>query len=199
MDFQSPPGNPFEAFAQWFSEAEQAEPDEPGAMSLASVDGGGMPNVRIVLLKAVSAEGFVFYGNLESAKGEELAASGKAALCFHWKSLRRQVRARGAVRPVSDAEADEYHASRPRGSQIGAWASSQSRPLADRETLEGLVSEFENRYAGRDVPRPAHWSGWLARPLEVEFWQEGAFRLHDRIVYRRSGYDADWEAVRLFP
>ena len=199
MDFQSPPDNPLTAFAAWLSEAEKTEPNDPNAMSVATVDTQGMPNVRVVLLKGVSDEGFVFYTNLESAKGQELGMTAKAALCFHWKSLHRQVRVRGDVEQVSDAEADAYYASRARGSQIGAWASQQSTPLSDRETLEARVAEFEEKFANQDVPRPSHWSGWLIKPQEIEFWQDGDFRLHDRIVYRRPDDVSDWQTVRLFP
>lgn len=199
MDFQSPPDNPLTAFAAWLSEAEKTEPNDPNAMSVATVDTQGMPNVRVVLLKGVSDEGFVFYTNLESAKGQELGMTAKAALCFHWKSLHRQVRVRGEVEQVSDAEADAYYASRARGSQIGAWASQQSTPLSDRETLEARVAEFEEKFANQDVPRPSHWSGWLIKPQEIEFWQDGDFRLHDRIVYRRPDDVSGWQTVRLFP
>lgn len=199
MDFQSPPDNPLTAFAAWLSEAEKTEPNDPNAMSVATVDTHGMPNVRVVLLKGVSDEGFVFYTNLESAKGQELGMTAKAALCFHWKSLHRQVRVRGEVEQVSDAEADAYYASRARGSQIGAWASQQSTPLSDRETLEARVAEFEEKFANQDVPRPSHWSGWLIKPQEIEFWQDGDFRLHDRIVYRRPDDVSGWQTVRLFP
>ncbi|EJW22065.1 pyridoxamine 5'-phosphate oxidase [alpha proteobacterium IMCC14465] len=199
MDFQSPPDNPLTAFAAWLSEAEKTEPNDPNAMSVATVDTQGMPNVRVVLLKGVSDEGFVFYTNLESAKGQELGMTAKAALCFHWKSLHRQVRVRGDVEQVSDAEADAYYASRARGSQIGAWASQQSTPLSDRETLEARVAEFEEKFANQDVPRPSHWSGWLIKPQEIEFWQDGDFRLHDRIVYRRPDDVSGWQTVRLFP
>lgn len=199
MDFQSPPDNPLTAFAAWLSEAEKTEPNDPNAMSVATVDTQGMPNVRVVLLKGVSDEGFVFYTNLESAKGQELGMTAKAALCFHWKSLHRQVRVRGDVEQVSDAEADAYYASRARGSQIGAWASQQSTPLSDRETLEARVAEFEEKFANQDVPRPSHWSGWLIKPQEIEFWQDGDFRLHDRIVYRRPDDVSGWQTARLFP
>ena len=199
MNFQSPPDNPITVFAEWLSEAEKTELNDPNAMSVATVDSFGMPNVRVVLLKGVSDEGFVFYTNLESAKSQELSSSGKAALCFHWKSLNRQVRVRGDVEQVSDDEADQYYASRARGSQIGAWASQQSTPLSDRETLEARVKKFEEKFADQDVPRPAHWSGWLIKPQQIEFWQDGEFRLHDRIVYRRDGEMLDWATTRLFP
>ena len=199
MNFQSPPDNPITAFAEWLSEAEKTELNDPNAMSIATVDSFGMPNVRVVLLKGLSDEGFVFYTNLESAKSQELSSSGKAALCFHWKSLNRQVRVRGDVDQVCDDEADQYYASRARGSQIGAWASQQSTPLSDRETLEARVKKFEEKFADQDVPRPAHWSGWLIKPQQIEFWQDGEFRLHDRIVYRRDGEMLDWAITRLFP
>ena len=188
---------PFGVFADWLRAAEARELNDPNAMSLATVGPDGMPNVRIVLLKGFDAQGFVFYTNLESAKGEELAAAGKAALCFHWKSLRRQVRVRGTIERVSDAEADAYYASRPRLSRIGAWASRQSRPLDERATLERRVKDLEAEYDGRDIPRPPHWSGTRVMPDTVEFWQDGAFRLHDRCVFTRA--DDGWRTTRLYP
>lgn len=199
MNFQSPPDNPITAFVAWLSEAEKTEMNDPNAMSVATVDDIGMPNIRVVLLKGVNDDGFVFYTNLESAKSNELSSSHKAALCFHWKSLNRQVRVRGKVEQVCDEDADQYYASRSRGSQIGAWASKQSTPLLDRETLEARVKEFEEKFADQKVPRPTHWSGWLIKPQEIEFWQDGDFRLHDRIVYRRSNDTSDWQTTRLFP
>lgn len=188
---------PFSVFADWLKTAEAHEPNDANAMSLATVDARGMPNVRIVLLKGLDARGFVFYTNLESAKGNELAATGKAALCFHWKSVRRQVRVRGTIERVSNDEADAYYASRPRQSRIGAWASEQSRPLDARATLEARVAELEARYEGEDIPRPPHWSGTRVVPETVEFWQDGAFRLHDRCLFARAG--DGWSRQRLYP
>jgi pyridoxamine 5'-phosphate oxidase len=173
-------------------------------MALATVDPAGLPNVRMVLLKGVDgphhpARGFVFYTNLGSAKGRELAASPRAALLFHWKSLRRQVRARGPVTPVSAEEADQYFATRPRLSRIGAWASDQSRPLESRFALEKRVAEVTARYAIGEIPRPAHWSGFRLTPVEIELWRDRPFRLHDRVVFRRSDPAQPWTKTRLYP
>ncbi|MBT3330090.1 MAG: pyridoxamine 5'-phosphate oxidase [Rhodospirillaceae bacterium] len=184
-------------FNGWLAEAEKGEPNDATAMSLATVDGDGMPNVRMVLLKAVDAQGFVFYTNLESAKGTELQGAGKAALCFHWKSLRRQVRVQGAIEVVNDGEADEYFASRAKDSQIGAWASQQSRPLPDRFALEKAVAVYAAKYALSTVPRPAYWSGFRLIPQRFEFWQDKPFRLHDREVYLPDG--DSWRTEKLFP
>lgn len=193
------PGGPIQHFQEWFSEAVAREPNDPDAMALATVDSSGLPNVRMVLLKDVSAAGFVFYTNLESAKGEELAGNPRAALCFHWKSLRRQVRVRGSVAPVSESEADAYFATRPKDSQIGAWASRQSRPLEGRFALEREIARFTAKHALSKVPRPAHWSGFRVQPLIIEFWRDRPFRLHDRLVYRRASLTAPWTTQRLFP
>jgi pyridoxamine 5'-phosphate oxidase len=165
-------------------------------MALATVDGDGMPNVRTVLLKAHGADGFVFFTNFESAKGRELIAHPKAALCIYWKSLHRQVRARGAISQVTAKEADAYFATRSRGSQVGAWASQQSQPLASREALEKAAAEVEKRFP-LEVPRPPHWSGFRLTPIEIEFWQAGEFRLHDRVVFRNRG--GGWEKTLLYP
>ncbi|MFN3744223.1 MAG: pyridoxamine 5'-phosphate oxidase [Hyphomicrobiaceae bacterium] len=195
---------PFALFAQWLGEAEASEPNDPNAMALATVGADGLPNVRMVLLKGVDGadaapRGFVFYTNLESAKGRELAGSPKAALCFHWKSLRRQVRVRGIVSAVSDAEADQYFATRARGSRLGAWASAQSRPLESRFALEKAVAAVTARYAIGEIPRPPHWSGFRVAPLEIEFWHDRPFRLHDRLVFRRADVRGSWEKQRLYP
>ena len=191
--------DPFDTFAAWFEEAKASEISDPNAMALATVDASGLPNVRMVLLKGVDPEGFVFYTNFESAKGRELLAAGKAALLFHWKSLRRQVRVRGAVTTVTDDEADAYFASRPRGSRIGAWASQQSRPLESPHALERKVAEYTARFGIGEIARPAAWSGFRLAPVEIEFWREGKFRLHERHVYRRTDAAADWATERLYP
>ncbi|PTW62161.1 pyridoxamine 5'-phosphate oxidase [Breoghania corrubedonensis] len=191
--------DPFRIFSEWFVDAEAAEINDPNAMSLASVDETGLPNVRMVLLKDVDPRGFVFYTNYESAKGRELLGQGKAALCFHWKSLRRQVRVRGPVTPVSGEEADTYYASRARGSRIGAWASKQSRPLESRFALEKEVAKFTAKFGFGEIPRPPHWSGFRLEPVEIEFWQDRPFRLHDRLRFRRENADTPWSTQRLYP
>ncbi|MNN43276.1 Pyridoxine/pyridoxamine 5'-phosphate oxidase [compost metagenome] len=188
---------PFGLFAEWLEAAKAAEPNDANAMTLATLDAEGMPDARIVLLKDVDARGFTFFSNQESAKGEQLWAHPAAALVFHWKSLRRQVRVRGVVEPVSAAEADAYFASRARESRIGAWASDQSRPLDSRAVLEARVAEQTENFDGQDVPRPDRWSGWRIVPQQVEFWRDRAFRLHDRLRFERDG-DA-WLRTRLWP
>lgn len=190
---------PFELFSAWMAEAEKAELNDPNAMALASSDSDGLPNVRMVLLKGFDQRGFVFYTNTESHKGGEVGASMKAALLFHWKSLRRQVRVRGPVEMVSDAEADAYFQSRPRDSRIGAWASQQSRPLESRVALEEAAAFYAAKYAVGEVPRPPHWTGFRVMPTYLEFWKDGAFRLHDRIVFKRPALADDWTRERLFP
>jgi len=192
-----PPDQPLELFAAWLAEAEAEELNDPTAMALASVGADGMPSLRMVLLKGFDERGFVFYTNLESRKGEQLRAHPKAALLFHWKSLRRQVRIEGAVSPVGDSEADEYFTSRPRQHQIGAWASDQSRPLSGRFELEKRVAQFAAKFGVGTVPRPPHWSGFRVAHERIEFWRDGAFRLHDRLVYHRDG--AIWRTERLYP
>ncbi|MER2604603.1 MAG: pyridoxamine 5'-phosphate oxidase [Siculibacillus sp.] len=190
---------PFRLFAEWLRDAEAKEPNDPNAMALASVDETGLPDVRMVLLKGFDEAGFVFYTNFESKKGVELLASAKAALLFHWKSLRRQVRVRGTVEVVSDAEADAYFASRPRASRIGAWASRQSRPLESRFALEKAVAEYGMKHAIGEVPRPPHWSGFRVVPSAIEFWHDRPFRLHDRLEFTRPRPGAPWDKTRLYP
>ena len=193
------PDEPLHLFHEWFEAAKLKEPNDPNAMSLATVDPSGQPNVRMVLLKDYDERGFVFYTNCESTKGRELTATPKAALCFHWKSLRRQVRMRGPVEPVTAAEADQYFASRPRESRIGAWASRQSRPLESRFALEKSVAKYTARFALGQVPRPPDWSGFRICPLTFEFWKDRPFRLHERLLFTRSGPDAPWTTLRLYP
>ena len=189
--------DPFALFEEWFAEAMAKEPNDANAMALATVDETGLPDVRMVLLKGVDAGGFVFYTNLQSAKGRQLAASGKAALLFHWKSLRRQVRVRGAVSAVTPEEADAYFATRARPAQIGAWASEQSRPLPDRLALEKRIAEAGLRFGLGKVPRPPHWSGFRVEPQTIEFWRDRPFRLHERLVFEQVG--GRWTTRRLYP
>ncbi|WP_420561152.1 pyridoxamine 5'-phosphate oxidase [Tepidicaulis sp.] len=192
-------GNPFALFRDWLELAGEKEPNDPNAMALATADEDGLPDVRMVLLKGFDEAGFVFYTNLESDKGRELAANAKAALCFHWKSLRRQVRVRGQVERVSDAEADAYFATRAKDSQIGAWASRQSRPLESRFALEKEVAKYAAKYALKEVERPPYWSGFRIVPERIEFWRDRPFRLHDRLVFLREGPHGHWRTERLFP
>ncbi len=193
------PNEPFDLFETWFAEARAREINDPEAMALSTVDADGLPNSRMVLMKAVDARGFVFYTNAESAKGRELTGAGKAAALFHWKSLRRQVRVRGPVERVSEAESDAYFASRPRDSRIGAWASQQSRPLESRFALESAVARLAAKYALGDIPRPPHWYGFRILPVQFEFWSDRPFRLHERIDYRRAAPEGPWSKTRLYP
>lgn len=190
---------PFALFATWLKDAEASEINDPNAVALATVDADGLPNVRMVLLKGFDVRGFVFYTNFESQKGQEILGQKKAAMCFHWKSLRRQIRLRGDVEVVSDEEADEYYQSRPLGSRIGAWASKQSRPLEGRFALEKAVAEYTAKYALGNVPRPPHWSGFRIIPRSIEFWHDRKFRLHDRIEFRRDENGDGWSKVRMYP
>jgi pyridoxamine 5'-phosphate oxidase len=188
---------PFSLFGAWLKDAEAAEVNDPNALALATVDEDGLPNVRMVLLKGFDADGFVIYTNYESTKGRELLGQKKAAMVFHWKSLHRQIRIRGPVEPVSDAEADAYFDSRPRGSRIGAWASKQSRPLEGRFALEKAVAEYTAKFGIGSIPRPEYWSGFRLKPVSIEFWHDRPFRLHDRVEFIRA--DAGWEKVRKYP
>jgi pyridoxamine 5'-phosphate oxidase len=190
---------PFALFAAWFAEAAKSETNDPNAMALATVDAEGLPDVRMVLMKGFDTEGFVFYSHIASAKGRELAANPKAALLFHWKSLRRQVRIRGTVSPVTDAEADAYFATRPKQAQIGAWASKQSQPLESRFAFEQALALVAAKYVISEVPRPPGWSGWRIRPVRFEFWHDRPFRLHDRIEFSRSAPGTAWSKTRLYP
>lgn len=197
-------GEPFALFQSWLALAEKSEINDPNAVAVATVDGDGLPNVRMVLLKGVDPEGteargFLFYTNFEGTKGRELLAHPKAAMCFHWKSIERQVRVRGPVSVVSDAEADAYFASRHRLSRIGAWASRQSRPLESRFALESEVARYTAKFAVGEIPRPPYWSGFRLTPVEIEFWRSRPFRLHDRMVFRRDGPQGSWKKMRLFP
>lgn len=190
---------PFELFERWFKEAREKEPNDPNGMALATADASGFPDVRMVLLKGFDSAGFVFYTNSQSAKGAQLHENPRAALCFHWKSLRRQVRVRGDVSFVTDAEADAYFKSRDRGARLGAWASEQSRAMADRLALEKRIAEAALKYGVSEVPRPPHWRGYRLAPLSFEFWRDRPFRLHDRLVFQRDAVTASWRKSRLYP
>jgi len=191
--------DPFALFQSWLKEAESSEPSDPNAMALATAGPDGMPNVRMVLLKGVDAQGFVFYSNADSVKGAELAANPQAAINFHWKTLRKAVRAKGTITQVSDAEADAYFATRPKDSQIGAWASPQSRVMEGRFVFEKRLAEYGIKYGLTKVPRPPYWTGWRIAPLRIEFWRDRPFRLHDRLVYVRDNASNAWRTERLFP
>lgn len=190
--------DPFEIARRWLGEAESTEPNDPNAVALATVDADGLPNVRMVLLKEIEAAGFVFYTNYDSAKGRELSATGKAALVMHWKSLRRQIRVRGVVEREDGPQADEYFASRSLQSRLGAWASHQSHELSSRASLMAKVAKVTAKQ-GPNPPRPSFWGGFRIRPVEIEFWADGAFRLHDRFVWRRETLEKPWQIMRLNP
>lgn len=190
---------PFALFETWLNEAIKSEPNDPNAMALATVDPDGLPDVRMVLMKGFDTEGFVFYSHIASQKGRELAANPKAALLFHWKSLRRQVRIRGNVTPVTEAEADAYFATRPKQAQIGAWASKQSQELESRFAFEQAIAKVAARYVIGEVPRPSGWSGWRITPSRIEFWHDRPFRLHDRIEFRRDAAGQKWSKTRMYP
>jgi pyridoxamine 5'-phosphate oxidase len=191
--------DPFVLFSAWLKEAAAAEPCDPTAMTVATVDSDGLPNARMILLKGLDARGFVFYTNTTSQKGRELAARPVAALVFHWKSLNRQIRARGPVETVTAAEADAYFATRPKTAQIGAWASQQSSPLESRKVFERAVETTGKKFGDNIVPRPPYWSGYRVLPLTIEFWHDRPFRLHDRIEFRRDRLDAPWSKTRMYP
>jgi pyridoxamine 5'-phosphate oxidase len=189
--------DPFAIFLEWLGEAGESEPNDPNAMAVATADEHGLPDVRMVLLKGVDDTGFVFYTNLDSAKGRQLLASPKAALLFHWKTLRRQVRVRGQVERVTDAEADAYFATRARAAQIGAWASAQSQPMEGPLALEKSVARYGLKFGLATVPRPPHWSGFRVVPETLEFWRSRRFRLHERLLFARAG--GGWASSRLYP
>jgi pyridoxamine 5'-phosphate oxidase len=191
--------DPFSLFEEWFADAKGSEINDPHALALATVDADGLPDVRMVLMNGYDRRGFVIYTHMTGAKGLQMAHAPKAALVFHWKSLKRQVRVRGPVEIVSDAEADAYFASRPRDSRIGAWASLQSQPLDKRATFEDRIEALKTHYDGLDVPRPPHWTGYRICPLQIEFWHDRPFRLHDRIVFRRENADGGFTKTRLYP
>jgi pyridoxamine 5'-phosphate oxidase len=198
-DADKEPIDPFAVFEDWFADARVSEPNDPHAMALATVDSAGMPDVRMVLLNARDRRGFCFFTNFESAKGEQLLASKKAAICFHWKSLRRQVRMRGPVEVVTDSEADTYFATRPRRSQLGAHASRQSRPLGSKAELAERVDSLDQSLGADPVARPNNWSGFRLIPTSIEFWKDGEFRLHDRMLFTRDSASAPWTRRRLYP
>ena len=191
--------DPLELFADWYEEAKKNELNDPNAMSLATVDINGIPSVRIVLLKGFDVDGFVFYTNLQSRKANEFKNNPNVAVCFHWKSLQRQVRIEGQISKVSDKEADEYFKSRARLSRLGAWASKQSEILESRDHLLARLKTFEEKYDGETIPRPSHWSGNRIAAKKIEFWEDGKFRLHDRFIFERQSIDGPWTKARLYP
>ena len=191
--------DPFTLFEDWLKAARDKEINDPNAMAISTADADGFPDVRMVLLKDVDPRGFVFYTNTESQKGRQLGENQRAALCFHWKSLRRQVRVRGLVTQVSNEEADAYFNSRARDSRIGAWASKQSRPLESRFALEKAVAGYAAKFNIGEIPRPEFWTGYRIQPLRFEFWRDRAFRLHDRLVFEREEISAPWRTTRLYP
>ncbi|MBH66757.1 MAG: pyridoxamine 5'-phosphate oxidase [Rhodospirillaceae bacterium] len=197
--FEPDSDDPIELFGQWFYEAEKSEPNDANAMSLATVSNVGLPSARVVLMKEYDNEGFVFYTNLKSRKSKEFLQNTNVAVCFHWKSMHRQVRIEGTTSLVTSAEADSYFASRPRASQLGAWASRQSEPLTSREELLSSLQKFEKKYGDNVIPRPPHWGGVRISPLKIEFWQDGDFRLHDRFLYKKKPNGLGWEKARLYP
>ena len=199
MFADNPPADPLELFTEWYQDAKDEEINDPNAVAVASVGPDGTPSVRMVLLKDYDPSGFVFYTNYESKKGRQLQAHPKGAMLFHWKSLHRQVRIEGDIEQVSAEEADAYFASRPRQSQIGAWASDQSRPLESRYALEKKVAKFAAKFGVGAISRPPHWSGFRLQPRYIEFWKDGAFRLHDRVAYTRDSLEQDWSTARLYP
>ena len=190
---------PVALFCEWLEAARASEPNDPNGMALATAGADGLPDCRMVLLKGVDDRGFTFFSNSESAKGEQLSANGQAALLFHWKSLRRQVRIRGPVERVSEAEADAYFSSRARDSRIGAWASKQSQPLESRFALEKRIAEYALKFGLGEPPRPPQWTGWRVLPLQIEFWRDRPFRLHDRLQFVRRAPDQSWDRRRLYP
>ncbi|MBO6527285.1 pyridoxamine 5'-phosphate oxidase [Erythrobacter sp.] len=194
-----PQSDPFALFEVWFAEAKESEPNDPNAMALATATPDGLPSVRMVLLKGHGPDGFVFYTNVESRKGEQIRANMRAALLFHWKSQRRQIRIEGPLEEVTEAEADAYFHSRPRVSQIGSAASDQSRPLADRRVYLDRVAAIEERYPEGDIPRPPHWTGFRLSPRRIEFWHDRQYRLHDRRLFSRDGADDAWSNTLLYP
>lgn len=191
--------DPFALFEEWFAKAIETEPNDPGAMALATTGRDGLPDVRMVLLKDASESGLTFYSSQHSAKGVELSENPKAALCFHWKSIRRQVRFRGTVEEVSPNEADAYFATRAKGAQVGAWASKQSTPLSSPDALKKTVAEFEAKFEGADTPRPDYWTGFRVVPTEIEFWVNRPYRLHDRRLFKREMSSVGWRALWLNP
>lgn len=198
-DSDQTPIDPFALFEDWFALAKESEPNDPHAMAIATADADGMPDVRMVLLNRRDERGYTFFTNFGSVKGRQLLANPQAAMVMHWKSLRRQIRMRGPVEVVTDAEADAYFASRAHGSQVASAASEQSRPLPNKAIYTEAVAELDRRVGDGPVPRPAHWSGFRLMPLSIEFWQDGQYRMHDRVQFSRPAFDAPWTSQRLYP